>query len=271
MTKISWTHMPGFKGETWDIVEGCTKVSSGCAHCWAIRQVNRISGNPALREMYGGLVKRQDDGLLNWTGQVREMHDRLPQPEHWCAPRMVFVASRGDLFHERVSEAFIAEVFERMANTPRHLYLVLTKRPVRAVFLRDALVWAPNIWFGVSVESQRYANLRIPPLLKLPAARRFVSYEPALGPIEWRPEWASGLDWIIYGGETEPGGKFRPDQSAWAWETRQFCANYRIAFYFKQQAGRRPDVYPWPDDNVWRQWPGMLTPLGRLGRGEKSE
>lgn len=205
-TKISWTRGDdGSPGETWNPTLGCTKVSPGCDGCYAIRQARIREANPnsKIAAAYDGLVARTASGL-DWTGRVNQLPDRLDLPLRWRKPRRVFVDSMSDLFHDAVSDEFIARVVAVMIAAPMHTFQVLTKRHARQrSLLRSVDFWtlvsrqlgrlwnAPAsaplkqmpawIWMGVSVEDQASANLRIPALIETPAAVRWVSAEPLLG------------------------------------------------------------------------------------------
>lgn len=215
MSAIEWT------SETWNPLVGCTKVSAGCKGCYAIRQAWRNAHMPHTAERYAGTVAKTSSGL-NWTGQVNLVESVLDKPLRWRKPRRVFVNSMSDLFHESVPDEWIDRVFAAMALAPQHTFQVLTKRPerLRAWFggtsgmTREAHVliaignrlrgqpmstriaalaamnrrWPlPNVWLGVSVEDQATADARIPLLLETPAAVRFVSAEPLLGPVDLDP------------------------------------------------------------------------------------
>src|SRR5262249_4586008 len=190
-SKIEWTE------ETWNPAAGCTHVSPGCDHCYAARLA---SGRLRHRPEYVGLASA---GMFN--GTVRTLPGRLDKPLHWREPRMVFVNSMSDLFHDGVPSSYIARVFHVMAATPEHTYQVLTKRHARMrsllrdesfrerVYLSAELIgddilgdrWPlPNVWLGVSAESQQWADIRVAALLDTPAAVRFVSAEPRLGPVD---------------------------------------------------------------------------------------
>jgi protein gp37 len=213
-TKIQWTD------ETWNPTTGCTKISPGCANCY-------IERTPAFR-IAGRKFDRQAHIPL-------QLHDnRLLYPLRWKKPRRVFVNSLSDLFHEDVPVTFIGRVFGVMAEAHWHTFQVLTKRPARMLAWSRGVAhypkgdraqrplpgWPPNVWLGVSVENQHFADERIPLLLQTPAAVRFVSYEPALAAVDFRPWLDSGdelvpmLNWIIVGGESGPGA--RPFDVAWA-------------------------------------------------------
>lgn len=229
-SKIEWTD------KTWNPVTGCDKVSQGCKHCYA----ERIAGR-----MWATQYSRNPDGTPRKFTDVRCHADRLNQPHTWRNPAMVFVNSMSDLFHEDVPDSFIGEVWSKMLETPRHTYQVLTKRPERmrdivtrlvAECRRKGLREATNIWLGVSVEDQTAANKRIPPLLQTPAAVRFISAEPLLGPVVFADacnDWLEdGIHWVIVGGESGPGA--RPMSSEWARLIREQCQAAGVAFFFKQ-------------------------------------
>ncbi len=237
MTKIEWTKAPGFKGETWNPTTGCTRVSAGCDHCYAVKQTHRLE-NMGLLKKYGGLTVLNSKGDRHFNGVVKCHEHTLEIPLRWRKPRMVFVNSMSDLFHEAVPFEFIDRVFAVMALCPQHTFQVLTKRPERMAeyfserkwgeddhfeWTRDALVegeaqslyeqqhgedpsmwlavhWPlPNVWLGTSVEDQPSADQRIPHLLKCPAAVRFLSCEPLLGALNVeRAVWTHARDIKVY-------------------------------------------------------------------------
>lgn len=262
MSTIEWTD------ETWNPLTGCQHVSEGCDNCYAARETSgRLKNHPA----YEGLAK---DG--KFTGEVRLLPDRLDQPLRWRKPRLVFVNSMSDLFHDDVPDEFIAQVFAVMARAPQHIFQVLTKRPARMArwvnrVAKDPGGWIthngewtsayggtgiivspdewplPNVWLGTSVENQKWADVRIPHLLKTPAAVRFLSCEPLLGPVDlgafldeleferddgvaaiYRPK----LRWVIVGGESGPGA--RPMYPDWARSLRDQSVFAGVPYFFKQ-------------------------------------
>jgi len=229
-TTIEWTDA------TWNPITGCTKVSPGCAHCYIERTpAFRISG------------RRFDHGRI----PLLFHRDRLEQPLHWRQPRRVFVNSLSDLFHDEVPESFIAEVFDVMRRASWHQFQVLTKRSVRLREVSPRLPWPRNVWQGVSVESARYAH-RIDDLRAVPAAVRFLSIEPLLGPIRELP--LDGIDWVIVGGESGPGR--RPIQGEWVREIRDHCLRAGVPFFFKQWGGRVAKAGGRQLDNrTWDQMP----------------
>lgn len=241
---IAWTD------ESWNPVRGCSRVSEGCRHCYAEVRAARFSG-PGLP--YEGLATYVA-GEARWTGTLTLVSEKLVEPLSWRRPRRVFVNSMSDLFHEGLSDEQIAEVFGVMyACLGRgHAFQILTKRayrlPCALAAVREHLgtrVWPlPNVWLGVSVEDQRAADERIPLLLQTPAAVRWVSYEPALGPVDFRP-WlhrvglhmdgthdTERLDWIVVGGESGP--RARPLDLAWVRATIARCRAAGVPVFVKQ-------------------------------------
>lgn len=180
----------------WPVTTGCTKVSLGCDNCYALRGSWRMSHNPnpKVREAYEGTAAKREDGTLDWTGAVRECHNRLDWPGKWRKPKRVFVCSMSDLFHTDVSSEFINDVWRRMHIESRHTYLLLTKRPekleqwTRETIARYRLIvdmcWPNWMWLGVTAEDQQRADERIPILLSVPAAVKWISAEPLLGPLD---------------------------------------------------------------------------------------
>lgn len=231
-TKIQWTDA------SWNPISGCTKVSPGCKHCYAERLWKRLS---APNMPYHG---------REFT-DVKCHPERLDQPLHWRKPRKVFVNSMSDLFHEDVSDDFILSVFAVMESAPQHIYQILTKRPdrmkrfmklagpfvrVRGIDMlgsryKGILSWPPNnIWLGVSIEDQPTADERIPILMEVPAAIRFVSAEPLLGPIYLEP--FNGINWVIVGSETGP--RRRDTDLKDVRSIRDHCKTRGIPFFLKQ-------------------------------------
>lgn len=206
---IEWTEA------TWNPVTGCTQVSPGCAHCYALRFAERFRGVPGHPYEVGfDLTLRRE---------------RLEQPLEWRRPRRIFVNSMSDLFHEDVPLSFITEVFDVMARANWHVFQILTKRAERLAELAPTLPWAPNVWMGVSVENQRWTR-RIELLHGVPAAVRFLSCEPLLedlGELDLH-----GIDWVIVGGESGPGAR-RMD-AEWARSIRDQCLASATPFFFKQ-------------------------------------
>lgn len=270
-TSIEWTRGDdGAFGKTWNPIRGCSRVSEGCRNCYAEKVAKRFSG---LGLPYAGLVDKHG----RWNGRVTLVEEHLQDPLRWKKPRRIFVNSMSDLFHESVPVEVIGKIFSIMAAARQHTFQILTKRPrrmreilslaspIREKWGRD--VWCevhpvnlhPNVWLGVSVEDQKTADERIPLLLQTPAAKRFISYEPALGPVEFRCHVCNGtgyygnhgpgirgnseympcdvcqrrkLDWVIVGGESGPGA--RPFDIQWARQVIRECNEAGVSCFVKQ-------------------------------------
>jgi protein gp37 len=230
-SKIEWTEA------TWNPVRGCTKVSPGCKHCYAERFAERWRGLPGHPYEFGF--------------DLRPAPELLDQPLRWRRPRLVFVNSMSDLFHERVPLVFIQKVFEVMLAAPQHTFQLLTKRAGRLAALAPKLPWAPNVWLGVSVESQEYVS-RVDLLRLVPARVRFLSVEPMLGPVN---VGLNGIHWVIAGGESGPGA--RPLHREWVRSLRDQCVRARVPFFFKQWGGvRKHTTGRVLDGRTWSQLPG---------------
>ena len=295
-TAIEWTE------ETWNPTTGCTKVSPGCAHCYAETLTKRYAGRPGWPETFEPWIPGNDTVVLH--------PDRLDAPLRWKKPSRVFVNSMSDLFHEYVPDEFIDRVFAVMALTPQHTFQVLTKRPERmreymtaertAHFAdgspvtprnpyhsADFVLWAAqaiceadgvvkreypdgytfdwpleNCWLGVTVENQHFTDERIPILLDTPAAIRFISAEPLLGPVDITfpgrllpSDLEPRIDWVICGGES--GAKARPFNANWARDLLQQCSYNRTPFFMKQLGGFRPGnaLEDLPEDLRVREYP----------------
>ncbi|HZW44059.1 MAG TPA: phage Gp37/Gp68 family protein [Dermatophilaceae bacterium] len=221
---IEWTDA------TWNPTTGCDQVSPGCDHCYALTLAKR------LKAMGQPKYQRDGDPRTSGPGFALTVHeDALDVPRAWRAPRRVFVNSMSDLFHPKVPEDFVARVFDVMADTPRHQYQLLTKRPKRAASLASRLPWPDNVWLGTSIESNAYVD-RADQLRPVPASVRFLSCEPLLGPL---PDLnLEGIDWVIVGGESGPGA--RSMDEAWVLDLRDRCRNAKVPFFFKQWGGRTP-------------------------------
>ena len=221
-SQIEWTQ------STWNPVVGCSIVSTGCKNCYAMEMARRLE---AMRmSKYAGLTQKTGKRTM-WNGVVREDGKSLSIPYSWKKPRKVFVNSMSDLFHENVSEEFILSVWQVMRETPRHSYQILTKRPDRMANLilykvQDIL---PNVWLGTSVENSEVVG-RIERLRTVPAAIRFISFEPLIGPVGTVN--LDGIRWAIVGGES--GRLARPIREEWVDEIFNQCINSRTAFFFKQ-------------------------------------
>ncbi len=242
---IEWTEA------TWNPTTGCDRVSEGCDHCYAMTLAKRLKAM--------GADKYQNDGDPRTSGPgfaVTIHPDSLAVPQRWRAPRTVFVNSMSDLFHARVPFGFIRDVFDVMAATPRHRYQVLTKRSVRLRRIAEKLDWPDNVWMGVSVENTE-TLYRVEDLRQVPAAVRFLSCEPLLGPLTGLD--VTGIDWVIAGGESGPG--HRPMDPAWVTAIRDQCGQQDVAFFFKQWGGRTPKAGGRElDGRTWDAMPALLTP-----------
>jgi protein gp37 len=223
-SSIEWTEA------TWNPTTGCDRTSPGCDNCYAATLARRLKAMGSERYQADG------DPRTSGPGFALTLHaDLLGAPGTWRQPRLVFVNSMSDLFHEDVPVEFIRAVFEVMADTPRHTFQVLTKRSKRLRRISDDLTWPSNVWMGVSVESASYC-FRIDDLREVPAAVKFVSAEPLLGPLG-RVD-LDGIDWVIAGGESGP--RARPIDIAWGRELRDHCVDSDVNFFFKQWGGRTP-------------------------------
>ncbi|WP_028316203.1 DUF5131 family protein [Desulfatibacillum aliphaticivorans] len=211
-SRIEWTE------STWNPVTGCTKISPGCDHCYAERMAMRL----------------QAMGQPNYVdGFKPSLHPHvLDYPLHWKKPQVIFVNSMSDTFHSSVPDVFIQQIFSVMKEAHWHSFQVLTKRSRRAMTMANELKWSPNIWMGVTIENQDYKS-RIDHLREIPAAVRFLSLEPLLGPV---PDMnLKGIDWVIVGGESGPGS--RPMEKAWVCDIRDQCCEAGVKFFFKQWGG----------------------------------
>lgn len=225
---IEWTD------GTWNFVVGCSPVSSGCAHCYAVRDAHRLGHNPhpRIQAAYGGLTRRLSNGKLAWTGTVRFLPERLRLPLRVQTPQRFFVNSESDLFHEHVATRHLCAAFAVMREASWHTFQILTKRSERLHELDAQLVWPPNVWMGVSVENNA-ARHRITDLQRSGARVKFLSIEPLLEPL---PDLdLDGIDWVIVGGESGPGA--RPMQESWVTDLRDQCDRAGVAFFFKQWGG----------------------------------
>jgi protein gp37 len=295
-TSIEWTDA------TWNPIGGCTRVDEGCRNCYAEIMAARFSGpgqwGDGLAHIVGGAGHRDH----RWTGEVRLNATALDKPLRWRKPSRIFVNSTSDLFHEAVPDEWIDEVFAVMALCPQHTFQVLTKRPARMrKYLNQpgrvgdvldaclayangpgatnprlvedgiALLTLPNVWLGTSISDQASADLRIPVLLDCPAAVRFLSVEPMLGPVALDAvctddmgiyaltgtrsdgsgpsgfSQGTRIDWVICGGESGPGA--RPMHPDWARSLRDQCAIAEVPFFFKQ----------------WGEWAPLETTSDRAG------
>lgn len=272
-TQIEWTQRPGTVGETWNPTTGCNKVDRGCKHCYA-------------EVMHRRLMKMgQEKYSQPFLGGAVEHPDTLEIPFRWTKPRTVFVNSMSDLFHANVSFEFIDRVFQVIDRTPQHTYLILTKRPEIAArywqymnrFNIGQRLWHPprNLWIGTSVNDQKSADLRVPLLVELEASIRFISYEPATGPVNLEPwlgtHWrvpvggdvplqlrprklVQGIDWVICGGESGPHAQ--PMHPDWPRAIRSQCTGAGVPYFFKQWGQWLPITYQGEQGTVINFTPG---------------
>ena len=230
-SNIEWTDA------TWNPVTGCTKVSPGCKHCYAERMSYRL----------------QAMGKANYQNGFRlALHENaLAIPFGWRSPRLVFVNSMSDLFQVGVPLDFIQRVFQVMKDCPHHTFQILTKRPEIAAVHANQLDWPRNVWLGTSVENADFLP-RITHLRRIPAAIRFLSVEPLLGPISSLP--LSEIHWVIVGGESGPG--CRPMDPEWVRTIRDHCVEHRVPFFFKQWGGPNKKVTGRElDGRFWNEFP----------------
>lgn len=232
LSSIEWTEV------TWNPVTGCTKISHGCKFCYAERMALRLQ-SMGLNKYRKGFSVAAHESVLD-------------EPLRWRQPRLVFVNSMSDLFHKSVPSAFIEAVFRVMNRAPQHTFQVLTKRPGRGAQLNDRLRWTPNIWFGTSIESERWLE-RLTHLRKTGAQTKFLSLEPLLGPLPGIR--LQGIDWVIVGGESGPGA--RPMKSSWVRDIRDNCLKHDVPFFFKQWGGVfKKRTGRALDGQTWNQMPG---------------
>jgi protein gp37 len=237
LSAIEWTD------STWNPVRGCTKVSPGCKHCYALTFAERWRGIPG---------HPYEQGF-----DLRLVPEKLEEPLRWKSPRRIFVNSMSDLFHERVPENYIRRVFEIMGEAHWHTFQVITKRAERLAEIATRLPWPENVWQGVSVESDGYLP-RIAQLRRVDAAVRFLSLEPLLGPLSRLP--LAGISWVIVGGES--GFGHRPIQPEWVRQIRDQCTRKGVPFFFKQWGGRFPKANGrLLDGRAWNEMPALAGEL----------
>ncbi|HSV65710.1 MAG TPA: phage Gp37/Gp68 family protein [Mycobacteriales bacterium] len=241
---IEWTQA------TWNPSTGCDRVSAGCDNCYALVLAARLKAM--------GSAKYQNDGDARTSGPgfgLTVHPAALGIPRRWRTARMIFVNSMSDLFHARVPIEFVREVFAVIADTPQHTYQMLTKRAYRLRRVADKLDWPANLWMGVSVEDSDTLD-RVDHLRHVPAAVRFLSCEPLLGPLDGIV--LDGIHWVIAGGES--GCNARPADPAWIRQLRDTCASERVPFFFKQWGGRTPKSGGRVlDGHTWDQYPRVAA------------
>lgn len=230
-SKIEWTDA------TWNPTTGCSKVSPGCKHCYAEREA----------EHQKRLGRKKYENVFELT-----LHPRsLELPLSWKTPKRTFVNSMSDLFHEGVPLEFIQRALDAMKRAHWHTFQILTKRDERLAEIAPRLPWPPNVWIGVSIETREYLR-RVDALRATPAAVKFLSLEPLLGPLGTLD--LAGIDWMIVGGESGP--KARPMELAWVREIRDQCVEQGIAFFFKQWGGaNKKKTGRVLDGRTWDEFP----------------
>lgn len=240
-SSIEWTEA------TWNPTRGCTRVSPGCQNCYAERFAHRLG---AEGQAYAGLTKSTPNGP-RWRGVLRLIDDAVELPLHWQKPRMIFVNSMSDLFHDKVPLAFLERIFDVMRRAHWHTFQVLTKRAERLAEVGRTLSWPSNVWMGVSVESDEYVY-RVDHLRRVDARVRFLSLEPLLGPL---PSLRlDGIHWAIVGGESGPGA--RPMSPEWVRAIRDTCSRAGVPFFFKQWGGvRKSSTGRVLDGRTWDEFP----------------
>jgi len=216
-SNIEWTQM------TWNPVTGRSKVSQGCKNCYAERMARRLQAMGVDR------YRQAFDVTLH--------HDLIDLPRAWRKPRKVFVNSMSDLFHEDVPLEFIRRIFETMNACSHHTFQILTKRSDRLTEIANHLTWPRNVWMGVSVENAEVFD-RVHDLARVPAAVRFISCEPLIGPLEGLP--LASIHWVIVGGESGP--RARPMNEQWVESIFAQCRRANVHFFFKQWGGVRKDL-----------------------------
>jgi protein gp37 len=243
-TAIEWTEI------TWNPTTGCDRISAGCDNCYAMTLAKRLKAM--------GQAKYQNDGDPRTSGPgfgVALHPSALSLPYTWRGRKTVFVNSMSDLFHARIPASFVRDVFQVISDTPQHTYQVLTKRSARVRKIAENLEWPPNLWMGVSVENAAEMR-RIGELRQVPAAVRFLSCEPLIGPLSDLD--LSGIGWVIAGGESGPD--HRPLDPAWVAEIRDACVGAGVPFFFKQWGGRTPKAGGrLLEGRVWDQMPQLVS------------
>jgi protein gp37 len=242
LSSIEWTQA------TWNPVTGCTKISPGCKYCYAERMAHRLQamGQPRYRNGF----------------EVTLQEDVVELPLRWRLPRIIFVNSMSDLFHQEVPDEFVRRCFDVMLRASHHTFQILTKRPERAAEMANQLPWPRNIWIGTSIENAAYA-WRSNVIARVNAAVRFLSVEPLLGPIPRLP--LKRIGWVIVGGESGPGA--REMKEAWVLQIRDRCEERGVPFFFKQWGGVNKSRTGRLLEG--RNWDGMPAQQGRADAQEE--
>lgn len=251
MTKhsIPWLNIPGYKGETWNPIIGCNKISDGCRECYAEKMAFRIASmewaDDRRKLNYCNVI---DPDTRQWKGETHLVNEALNKPFHWKQPRAIFVCSMGDLFHYSVNSYMLRKVMDVIVKNRQHIFILLTKRPQNIDSKMQQVGWGlpfpPNVWLGVTVESQKHLN-RVNYLNTIEAEVKFISHEPLLSAIDYGKsplgeksfKYHCGgigncVSWVIVGGES--GHHARPMHPEWVRSIRDQCKAANVPFFFKQ-------------------------------------
>ncbi len=245
---IEWTDA------TWNPVSGCTIISPGCTNCYAMRMAARLQamGHASYRD-----VTRKSGKRHVWTGKIHLNQRVLDAPKTWRKPRMIFVNSMSDLFQDGIPLEFIQNVWDTMAESPQHIFQILTKRPdnMRFMLSNNGIPLLENVWLGTSVENKEYVD-RISILKHVPGTVKFISFEPlieSVGNVN-----LNGIDWAIVGGESGP--QSRPISEVWVDEIKDACDVSNTAFFFKQWGGvQKKKTGRTYRDQTWDELPKALA------------
>lgn len=254
-TTIEWTDA------TWNPVAGCSIMSAGCTNCYAMRLAARLEAMGVKK--YEGLT-RKSGNRPKWTGLIRLDETALFMPLKLKKPRRIFVNSMSDLFHPSVPIHFIIKVWRVMENTPQHTYQILTKRPdlmadILTTYILPEFQILPNVWLGTSVENRDVIS-RLDDLRRVPAAMRFVSFEPLIGSVSGA--YLDGIQWAIVGGESGPYA--RSLDSQWVDEIFAMCAASKTAFFFKQWGGKnKKNAGRLYRGRLWNNFPKIAAQEGK--------
>ena len=266
-SKIEWTK------DTWNPITGCSKCSPGCENCYALTLSRRLAAMG--KEKYKGVVADCGDGQgWAWTGKVRCHEDALEIPRKRKKPTVYFVCSMSDIGHPTVPHSFFVKVWRVMFNATQHRFLLLTKRPqvlaeqiarlVRMGERINLMGAVSNVAVGVTVCNQKEWNEKVPILCQIPAAMRFVSVEPMLGPVVPDCDELEAVDWVICGTESGPSSRRRPLKLNWVRDLRDACLSAEVPFFLKQIEVLR-DIVKMPeiDGDVWNERPEWFFGAGR--------
>jgi protein gp37 len=248
-SEIEWTEA------TWNPIAGCSVLSPGCTNCYAMRMAARLQAMGVAK--YAGTTRKSGKRHV-WTGRVNVDSNALSAPLGWKKPQRIFVNSMSDLFQDKANEQLIRRVWAVMEQAHWHSFQVLTKRPERMLDVLSGPNFPilPNVWLGTSVESEDYL-CRIDQLRRVPAAVRFISFEPLLGPISY-PD-LTGVHWAIVGGESGP--RARQVKESWVKGLRDTCRDQGVAFFFKQWGGtRKKKTGRLLGGRLWEEYPQSIPP-----------